>query len=475
MQITLTISNKLVISPLPRVVAEAVKPLLTMENPKWHQNNRAGYSNRGVPKEIRCWRQGANRLEVPRGFARELIRLLGEWGFTPVVNDLRRSFPPLGLEFQGQLKAFQDEAQEAILEEDFGVLCSPTRSGKTVMSLSIATRRDQPFTVIVHTRELVDQWVERTRQFLGITPGVVASGKFNMGREATVALIQTLYKNPRMVAERTGFLIIDEVHRCPARTFLEAVIAFDCRYMLGPSATPYRADGLTNLIHWHVGPQIHEVDRRMLEDLGAVLRPLVVARETGFTTDIRLAPPWCSENFDPNKNYGTYGGIITAMISDPERNAMVVTDAIRESESGTCLMITDRKEHAREMTRMAKSMGHRCECLVGDADDREGIVSRLNSGESRLVTATGQLLGEGFDCRELYGIFLAMPIKAGKTDAGGVATRLIQYVGRPLTPKPGKPQPRIYDYLDPLVPSLMRAWRSRHREYKKLGWQVVWR
>jgi superfamily II DNA or RNA helicase len=58
--------------------------------------------------------------------------------------------------------------------------------------------------------------------------------------------------------------VVDECHRCPSRTFIEAVNAFDCRYMLGLSATPYRRDQLSRLIFWHLGALQQQVERRML-------------------------------------------------------------------------------------------------------------------------------------------------------------------------------------------------------------------
>ena len=80
----------------------------------------------------------------------------------------------------------------------------------------------------------------------------------------------------------------------------------------------------------------------------------------------------------------------------------------------------------------------------------------LNGGRVKVLVATGQLIGEGFDCRELSTLFLATPIKFNG--------RLLQYLGRVLRPAPGKDKARVFDYVDP-VGVLENAARARQRVY----------
>lgn len=85
-------------------------------------------------------------------------------------------------------------------------------------------------------------------------------------------------------------------------------------------------------------------------------------------------------------------------------------------------------------------------------------MAALNAGRVKVLVATGQLIGEGFDCRELSTLFLATPIKFNG--------RLIQYLGRVLRPAPGKDKARVYDYLDIQVGVLENAARERERVYE---------
>ena len=97
--------------------------------------------------------------------------------------------------------------------------------------------------------------------------------------------------------------------------------------------------------------------------------------------------------------------------------------------------------------------------LTGDlpAADRRKVVAALNGGQVKVLVATGQLIGEGFDCRELSTLFLATPIRFNG--------RLLQYLGRVLRPAPGKVKARIYDYLDIQVGVLENAAWERLRVY----------
>ena len=64
--------------------------------------------------------------------------------------------------------------------------------------------------------------------------------KNTVGDRITIALVQSVYSRARDIYQNIGYLIVDECHRAPSRTFTEAVKAFDSKYMLGLSATPYR-------------------------------------------------------------------------------------------------------------------------------------------------------------------------------------------------------------------------------------------
>ena len=91
--------------------------------------------------------------------------------------------------------------------------------------------------------------------------------------------------------------------------------------------------------------------------------------------------------------------------------------------------------------------------------EREAIVGRLSAGTVKVLIATGQLIGEGFDAKELQTLFLATPIK--------FSGRLTQYLGRVLRTMPGKNRPKVYDYVDTNVGVLAASARSRQQVYDR--------
>jgi len=449
------LKNNLTLRDLSEDVRNQLIEKLTFPNPKYLENARMGRWNRGTPRTLRYYRKLPKcGLRVPRGFLRKLILFCRHGGLAFELDDQRRFLPEVEFGFTGTLKPFQEVAVEAMLKKDFGTLSAPTGSGKTVMGLGMLARRKQPTLIVVHTRDLANQWVSRIETFLGIPEkavGMIGGGRKKVGAAVTVALVQSLYKIAADIAPGIGFIIVDECHRCPSRTFTEAVTHFDCRYMLGLSATPFRRDKLSQLIFWHLGDVHHEIDNRQLVDSGDVLSADVHFRETTFT-------PY----YDPVNDYSR---MLSELTADDERNRLIADDVAREARSGpgTTLVLSDRKKHCETLWSLIKFRNDAaCEFLTGDRSDRERkeIVRRLNAGEIKILVATGQLIGEGFDCPNLTTLFLATPVR--------FSGRVLQYIGRVLRPAPGKERAKIVDYIDINVEVLVSAARAREKVYQRL-------
>lgn len=454
-RLKIRLSNKLRLSEIPDVIHSDLESRLQFANPVWLENERMGRWNRGVPKTLKFFRRsGADGLIVPRGLMRQII-LMARSEREPVeIDDRRRKLPEAAFAFHGTLRPYQQAAADAMLARDFGTLSAPTGSGKTIIALYMIARRRQPAIIMVHNKDLALQWMERIETFLSIPKsgiGFIGGGKRVIGDYITVALVQSVYKCGAEIAPRFGHLIVDECHRTPSRTFTEAVTIFDAHYMLGLSATPWRRDRLSKLIFWHLGDVHHEVPAADLVADGQILDVEVMFRSTRFV-------PYA----DPVNEYSR---MLSELTHNDERNRLIAADVNHEvnenQRPGVCLVLSDRKKHCQAMQAILRHKYHiDAALLTGDLsmEQRSDVIDRLNGGGIKVLVATGQLIGEGFDCPQLSTLFLTTPVR--------FSGRIMQYLGRVLRPSEGVERARVYDYVDVEVAPLKSAARSRQRVYE---------
>lgn len=450
--VEIRLDNRATLVAPPRPLADDIKQSLTLTNPAWQENQRRGRWNKGVEKELRFYTEGEGALALPRGCMRLILTACARHGVPISITDRRRSCKEVAFSFTGTLRPFQMEACHAVLKKEFGVLTAPTGAGKTVMALNLVAQRRQPTLIVVHTRDLARQWIARIGTFLGIPEaevGLVGDGTFRLGEKITVAMVQSLLKRAEEVAPAIGHLIVDECHRAPSRTFTDAVTRFDARYMTGLSATPWRRDGLSRLIFFHLGESAFRIDKSPLIDEGHILKAEVRFRPTPFYSDI-----------DGTTHYPK---LMAQLTGDNLRNAMIAKDIFEEipRSTGTLLVLSDRKAHCENMkTLLHYTHGVKADLLTGDLPKaaRTEVLERLERGETKVLFATSQLLGEGFDAPCLTTLFLTCPIR--------FSGRLLQYLGRVLRPGPGKETALIVDYVDAEVGVLESAARARLAVYR---------
>jgi superfamily II DNA or RNA helicase len=357
------------------------------------------------------------------------------------------------LKFLGSLTPKQMNAVRAVLSDDMGVLVAPPGAGKTVMGCYAVAERNVPTLILAHRKPILDQWRTQLGNLLGLSSrlvGQVGGGRNRQTGVIDLGMMQSLKRIDNLEAffSKYGFIIVDECHHLPAFTFEACVRKAPVRYILGLTATPYRRDGLQEIITLQCGSIRHTM--APIED--SFSRTLLV-RETLFTFSDDEDPP--------------IQEIFRCLVRDDTRNELIRTDVCQALKEGRrCLVLSHWKEHCELIADGLRERG-RTPLVLSGTQGKKTRSTMLRSLEDTaaakelLIVATGQYLGEGFDCPQVDTLFLAFPLS--------FKGKLIQYVGRALRSHKDKSSVRVYDYVDTQVPMLRKMYAKREKTYRLLS------
>ena len=428
-------------------------------NPDFYRAQAMRLSTYGKPRIICCAEDFPEYVALPRGCLQELLDLLRELGVSVRIDDQRADGRSLQLQFHGELNRLQMESAEIILKYDTGVLVAPTAFGKTVVAAWLIAQRQVSTLVLVHTRQLMDQWINRLGKFLPAVPiGQIGAGKMLATGLIDVGILQSFDQENEAsaIVENYGQIIVDECHHVSARTFERVVRNAKARFVTGFSATVERKDGHHPIIFMQCGSVRHRVTVKTQQASDQLARSVRV-RKTSFVLRDALI----------ELKSLTIHDVYDAMIRNEQRNQMIVSDVLLCMEAGNYpLVLTERREHLECLAQRLAPLVSNLVVLTGGMNQkqRKAAALKLQQNGPRLVLATGRYLGEGFDDDRLDVLLLALPISWKGT--------LAQYAGRLHRIREGKRRVMIYDYADLEVPMLRRMFQRRLRGYKQLGYKM---
>jgi len=462
-RVCLTLADQLYIPKqgLSPSLRNRIMRMAAFPNPEFYRAQAMRLSTYGKPRMICCAEDFPEHIALPRGCGGELLELLEALRVPVVVDDKRIRGNSVRLQFHGELSEPQRNAAEALLRHDTGVLVAPPAFGKTVVAAWLIARRGVNTLVLVHTRQLMDQWLSRLNQFL--KPPQAALGQIGAGEKREtgiidVAILQSLVHRQSVnpLIEQYGQIIVDECHHISARSFEQVARAAKAFYVTGFSATVERKDGHHPIIFMQCGPIRHRVTVKELQVSDHIARRVYV-RRTGFILPDALA----------RLSSLTIHDVYESLIHDELRNQMIAADALLCLEKGGCpLVLTERRAHLQCLAERFARLVSNLVILTGGMGQkqRKAAISNLHREGPRLVLATGRYLGEGFDDDRLDTLLLTMPISWKGT--------LAQYAGRLNRIRQGKQEVTIHDYADLEVPMLKRMFERRRRGYRQLGYEM---
>ena len=446
---------------LPSAMLNRLHRLAAFQNPEFYRAQAMRMSTFDKPRVIRCAEEFPKHVALPRGCLGEIIALLESHKVALDLDDQRFVGLPLDVTFHGQLRPDQQAAASDMLAHDDGILSATTAFGKTVVAAWLIAARKANTLVLVHRRQLLDQWCERLASFLDLpikSIGQIGGGRRSPNGVIDVAVIQSL--NRKQVVDdlvaNYGHVVVDECHHLSAVSFEQVLRQVKARYVTGLTATPQRKDGHHPIILMQCGPIRHRVNAKEQ----ALARPFthsVIPRPTNF----RMPPS--VEKFEMHELYAALAG------SKP-RNDLIFEDLLTCIKAGRSpILLTERTSQVDEFAPRIAALVKHVVVLKGGmgVKQRRAIAAQLRAipdGEERVLLATGRYIGEGFDDARLDTLFLAMPISWHGT--------LQQYVGRLHRLHDNKREVIVYDYVDDAEPVLSKMYSKRVRGYEAIGYVI---
>ena len=448
------------LADVPTSLGAALKRLGTIANPVFYEKQRFRFSTVNIPRFIFCGEEHDDKLVLPRGTLHDIDKLVSKAGGKVEIIDRRPTPATPDLSFIGTLTAIQNAAVDAMLEHEEGVLVAPPGAGKTVMACAAIVRRRTPTLILVHRKQLLDQWSDRLQKFLGLSKNEIhVLGKARYP-DAPVALgmFPTLARSefPEALLAKYGHIVIDECHHVPAASFEAAMKRCAARYILGLTATPNRKDGLQKILFLQCGPIRHRIDLDHSEEQS----------RTVFVREFSLRLPAEKDRLPIHQ-------IWEHLIQSGERNRAIASDVSSAlKEQRFCALLSDRKEHLNALESLLREKWPEESVYRIDGSTNQKLRTailgnlRARAAEERpfVLLATASLLGEGFDMPELDTLFLTMPIS--------FKGRLIQYAGRLHRFSEKKKSVRIYDYVEPDHPLTAQMYRKRTTAYREMGYSI---
>ena len=326
-----------------------------------------------------------------------------------------------------------------------------TVTHNTVMALKIISELAKKTLIIVHKEFLMDQWIERIKEFLPTaTVGKIQGQTFDIqDKDIVIGMVQTMYD--RQYQENAfssfGLTVIDEVHRIGSEQFSKTLFKTITPYMLGISATVERKDKLTKILYMFIGDRIYSEERKD-EDA-------VEVRAIQYKTN---DPDFNEVEFDFRGNT-KFSSMIKKLCDFNYRSDLIVDivkDLICECSDSQIMILC----HNRSLLKyLHDAIEHRKIATVGFYIGGMKKEDLQETETKQIVLATYAMAAEALDIKTLSILIMATP----KTD-------ITQSVGRILRVKHEKPI--IIDMVDS-HDVFQNQWQRRKTFYRKCKYNII--
>ena len=397
------------------------------------------------------YRESDNKFYVPRYF--------GEEHFGLPKNIKISEGTDMSLNFAGELRENQKPVIKTYLDHvnkidvcgGGGLLELPCAFGKTCLALYICSQLKKKTLIIVHKEFLMNQWIERIKQFLpDARVGKIQGQIIDIdNKDIVIGMLQSL--SMKDYHEKTfdsfGLTIIDEVHHISSEVFSCALFKLVTKYMLGLSATMNRKDGTTKVFKMFIGGVVYKGKREEEHN--------VIVRGIDYTSNDEEFKKVATD-FRGNVQYSTMISKLCGYNHRSEFILRVLIDMLNENQNQQIMILAHNRCLLKYFfdaiqSRNIATVGY----YIGGMKE-----SALKESESKkVIIATYSMAAEALDIKTLTTLIMATP----KTD-------IEQAVGRILREKHGSPV--VVDIIDEHQ-VFKNQWTKRKSFYKKQNYKII--
>jgi len=288
-------------------------------------------------KEIEI--KGHPYVGVPKG-NRDKIREITNIRDSPIID--KRPSVPMKNSWDFNYKAlnsgeygkYQPQAVEAVASKTYGILKSAPRTGKTIMTAAVIHKLGGKTLILAHQGDLHKQFyatfmnpaftdIADREKFTGIKIVGICDKLVDFDRFDICLATYQQFLSPggkrklEKIKNKFTNIFVDECHRAPADCYAKVISRFNCRRLIGLTATDGRKDGKFVIIKDMIGGVIHQTKTKMVI-------PTVYLHESGAV-------------YFREQIHWTY---LTLFLSKhKKRNSLIADLAVKRLHQGHCVLI----------------------------------------------------------------------------------------------------------------------------------------
>lgn len=378
--------------------------------------------------------------KLPLGFLNDLIDLLNKNNYNINIIDLRKKindFKEIKTKKQIELRDYQRDAIDVMLDKKIGIIALPTGAGKTIVATEFIRRTGLNTLFVIDNKTLLSQTKQEFETFLDAKISSIMEGnlnlEFNDDRTYSVATIQTIVsklkqkdKNLINYLKTVETLIIDEAHIAKSKSYsMLYKYLTNCKYFFGLTGTPGDDKKTFLELQKMLGNVIYKVDHKTLIENKYLIKPNIKFVKYDFG----------------NYLVGNYNEIYEQLLENNSRNFNVI-NILKNNKNKLTLIIVNRIKQGNEIEKLLKANNYDYFFIRGEIDNktRDKILQEAREGHSRVLIGTAQIVSKGLNIKNLE---IIINLTGNVTDI-----QTLQSLGRIMRIDKNKTNAIFYDFFD---------------------------